>query len=165
MTIPETDIAQAEDFERDGVVCLRQVFAPHWIDTLARGVERNLTEPSPLARRYTPDGKPGLFLGDYCSWRRIPEYADFLLHSPAAAIAGRFMRTSKINLFHEHVLVKEPGTLEPTPWHHDLPVLDAGGHPGVQPLDPARSGDPRDLGGIRCGVAQMGRLVHAETVQ
>jgi ectoine hydroxylase-related dioxygenase (phytanoyl-CoA dioxygenase family) len=31
------------------------------------------------------------------------------------------MRARKINLFHEHVLVKEPGTLEPTPWHHDLP--------------------------------------------
>ena len=71
MTTPE------EDFERDGVVCLRGVFEPHWIETLARGVERNLAEPSPLAKRYTPDGKPGLFLGDYCSWRRIQEYGDF----------------------------------------------------------------------------------------
>ena len=47
MTTPE------EDFDGDGVVCLRQVFEPHWIETLARGVERNLAEPSPLAKRYT----------------------------------------------------------------------------------------------------------------
>jgi len=116
-----------DEFERDGVVCLRQVFEPKWIDVLAAGIERNLAEPSALAKRYTPDGKPGLFLGDYCSWRRIPEYRDFLFGSPAAAIAGRFMRSAKVNLFHEHVLVKEPGTLEPTPWHHDLPywTLDA----------------------------------------
>jgi ectoine hydroxylase-related dioxygenase (phytanoyl-CoA dioxygenase family) len=133
MTTPE------EDFERDGVVCLRDVFEPHWIETLARGVERNLAEPSPLAKRYTPDGKPGLFLGDYCSWRRIPEYADFLRNSPAAAIAGRFMQSRKINLFHEHVLVKEPGTLEPTPWHHDLPYWTLEGTQACSlwiPLDP-----------------------------
>ena len=131
--------AQQDDFDCDGVVCLRQVFDPHWIVLLASGVERNLAEPSPLAKRYTPDGKPGLFLGDYCSWRRIPEYRDFLLNSPAAALAGQFMRSRKINLFHEHVLVKEPGTLEPTPWHHDLPYWTLEGTQACSlwiPLDP-----------------------------
>jgi len=39
-----------EDFERDGVVCLRGVFDPPWIEVLARGVERNLADPSPLAK-------------------------------------------------------------------------------------------------------------------
>jgi ectoine hydroxylase-related dioxygenase (phytanoyl-CoA dioxygenase family) len=126
-------------YERDGVVCLRQVFEPHWIEMLARGVDRNLAEPSTLAKRYTPDGKPGLFLGDYCSWRRIPEYRSFLFDSPAAAIAARFMGADKINLFHEHVLVKEPGTLEPTPWHHDMPYWTLDGTQVCSlwiPLDP-----------------------------
>jgi hypothetical protein len=63
-------------------------FGPHWIETLARGVERNLVEPSPLAKPYTPGGKPGLFLGDYCSWRRISEYAEFLLNSPVPRLPG-----------------------------------------------------------------------------
>lgn len=130
---------QVDQYERDGVICLRQVFAPDWIDLLRRGVDRNLEDPSPYAKRYTPDGRPGLFLGDYCSWRRIPEYEEFLTHSPAAAIAGRFMRSSKVNLFHEHVLVKEPGTLEPTPWHHDLPYWSLDGDKACSiwiPLDP-----------------------------
>jgi ectoine hydroxylase-related dioxygenase (phytanoyl-CoA dioxygenase family) len=55
------------------------------------------------------------------------------------------MGAHKINLFHEHVLVKEPNTRERTPWHHDQPywVVD-----GTQvcslwiPLDPV----PREMG-------------------
>ena len=128
-----------ETLERDGVVCLRQILEPHWIAMLAAGVERNLAQPGPFAKRYTPDGRPGLFLGDYCNWRRIPEYREFFLHSPAAALAGETMGAQKINLFHEHVLVKEPGTLEPTPWHHDLPYWTLDGTAAVSlwiPLDP-----------------------------
>ncbi len=114
-------------FAQDGAVCVRQAFAPHWLETLDAGIEENLARPGPMAKSYTPDGKPGRFFGDYCNWRRIGAYGDFLLHSPAAEIAGRLMGASKVNLFHEHVLVKEPGTLEPTPWHHDQPYWTVDG--------------------------------------
>ena len=115
------DDATIEAYRRDGAVALRGVFSPDWIRLLADGVEENLSSPGPYAKRYTPDGKPGLFFGDYCNWRRIRAYERFFRESPAAAIAARLMGSSKVNLFHEHVLVKEPGTLEPTPWHHDQP--------------------------------------------
>ena len=116
-----------ERFQRDGAVCVRRAFEPYWIDLLARGVETNLAAPGPMAKRYTPEDAPGLFFGDYCNWQRIPEYREFLFHSPASVIAGTFMRSQKVNLFHEHVLVKEPGTLEPTPWHHDQPYWTVDG--------------------------------------
>lgn len=134
--IADADIAA---YDADGAVVLRGVFAPAWIETLRAGVERNLREPSPLAKRYTPDGRPGMFFGDYCSWRRIPEYEDFLRRSPAGAVAGALMRSRKVNLFHEHVLVKEPGTTEPTPWHHDQPYWTVDGTQVMSlwiPLDP-----------------------------
>lgn len=108
-------------YERDGVVCLRGLFTPQWLEVLAAGLERNLQEPGPFAKRYTPPGAPGLFFGDYCNWRQIPEYARFLYDSPAAEAAGQLMRSGRVNLFHEHVLVKEPGTVERTPWHQDQP--------------------------------------------
>jgi ectoine hydroxylase-related dioxygenase (phytanoyl-CoA dioxygenase family) len=114
-------------FERDGAVCVRGAFGRAWLDLLARGVEANLASPGPYAKRYTPDDKPGLFFGDYCNWTRIAEYRAFLLESPAAEIAGALMGAGKVNLFHEHVLVKEPGTLEPTPWHHDQPYWTVDG--------------------------------------
>lgn len=133
------DDATVEAYRRDGAVALRRAFAPEWIALLAGGVEENLVRPGPYAKRYTPEGKPGLFFGDYCNWRRIPAYERFFRESPAAGIAARLMGSKKVNLFHEHVLVKEPGTLEPTPWHHDQPYYAVDGTQLVSlwiPLDP-----------------------------
>ena len=108
------------EFRDDGVTVLRGVF-DDWIETLRRGVERNMADPGPYTKHYTPEGGSGRFFGDYCNWQRFEEYEDFVRHSPAGAIAGRLMGGTVARFFHEHVLVKEPGTLERTPWHHDLP--------------------------------------------
>ncbi|MDX1402350.1 MAG: hypothetical protein R3245_10540, partial [Kiloniellales bacterium] len=99
-----------DEFQRDGVTVLRSAFTEHWIDTLRRGLERNIADPGPHRREYTAEGESGHFFGDYCNWRRIAEYEDFARNSPAADIAGALMKSAKVNLFHEHVVVKEPGT-------------------------------------------------------
>ncbi|UFN51067.1 phytanoyl-CoA dioxygenase family protein [Roseomonas sp. OT10] len=114
-------------YERDGAVCVRGAFGPEWLAMLDRGVERNIAAPGPMGKTYTPEGKPGRFFADYCNWQANPEFREFLLEGPAAAIVGRIMGATKVNLFHEHVLVKEPGTLEPTPWHHDQPYWTVDG--------------------------------------
>ena len=49
------------------------------------------------------------------------------------------MTSQKVNLFHEHILVKEPGTLDRTPWHHDQPYYCVNGNDTCSlwiPLDP-----------------------------
>jgi ectoine hydroxylase-related dioxygenase (phytanoyl-CoA dioxygenase family) len=128
-----------ERFQLDGAVVLRQVFAEDWLDGLAQGIERNLTTPGPMAIHYTDEGSPGRFFGDYCNWQRIPQYRSFIVGSPAAAMAARMMKSERAQFFHEHVLVKEPGTAEPTPWHHDLPYYCVNGDDTVSfwtPLDP-----------------------------
>ena len=112
--------AAAEAFRRDGVVHLEGAFTG-WIDVLRAGVERNMRSPGPYTKEYEPEGSKGCFFGDYCNWARIPEYHDFVLHSPAAQMAARLMDSDTARFFHEHVLVKEPGTESRTPWHHDLP--------------------------------------------
>ena len=38
-----------------------------------------------------------------------------------AAIVGEATDSERVQVFHEHILVKEPGTSKPTPWHQDLP--------------------------------------------
>ena len=112
---PITD-ALVEEFQNDGVAVVRGVFTD-WIDPLREGVERNMQDPGPYTKGYTPEGGSGRFFGDYCNWQRIPEYDDFVRNSPAGAIAGRLMGSRHARFFHEHVLVKEPGTREATPWH------------------------------------------------
>ena len=131
--------AAVRRFERDGAVLLREVFDPQWLAALARGVEKNFTAPGPQSTRYTPQGAPGAFYDDYCNWQRVEEYRDFVLRSPAGAVAGELMRSREARLYHEHVLVKEPGTREVTPWHHDLPYYGLDGTQLLSiwlPLDP-----------------------------
>jgi len=117
--------AQAAAFREDGAVCLRGLF-PEWVETLRRGIERNIEAPSADVRLYTGE-RGGRFFGDYCNWGRIPEYREFIFKSPAAAVAGRLMGSRSVRLFHEHVLVKEPNADVPTPWHHDQPYYNVDG--------------------------------------
>ncbi len=134
--LSQDDVAS---YQRDGVAVLRGVFSDTWIETLARGLARNIAEPGPYRRDYTEDGEPGHFFGDYCNWRRITEYEDFARNSPAADIAQALMGSAKVNFFHEHVVVKEPGTSDRTPWHHDQPYYCVDGFDNVSlwlPLDP-----------------------------
>jgi ectoine hydroxylase-related dioxygenase (phytanoyl-CoA dioxygenase family) len=49
------------------------------------------------------------------------------------------MQSKKVNLFHEHVLIKEPGTSKKTPWHQDQPYYCVNGKDNCSfwiPLDP-----------------------------
>ncbi len=133
------DPRTVEEFRADGAAVLRGAIPPDWIEALRRGVARNMDAPGPYARHYTAAGAPGRFFGDYCNWRRIADYRDFLFDSPAPLLAGELMGSSKVNLFHEHVLVKEPGTLDRTPWHHDQPYYCVDGRDTCSfwiPLDP-----------------------------
>ncbi len=134
---------EVEAFARDGATVLRGVFDQEWIELLAAGVARNLAEPGRFAHHYTDADQPGGFFGDYCNWDRIEEYRRVAFDSPAPMIAARMMRSEKVNLFHEHVLVKEAATPNPTPWHHDQPYWTVDGEQVCStwiPLDPV----PRD---------------------
>jgi ectoine hydroxylase-related dioxygenase (phytanoyl-CoA dioxygenase family) len=118
--MPLLSSAQVGDFTRDGVILLRGVFND-WIEELRAGVDRNMHEPGPWGREYLEPGQGGRFFGDYCNWQRIDEYRRFLFDSPAAEMAADLMRSDSARIFHEHVLVKEPGTDKISPWHHDQP--------------------------------------------
>lgn len=127
-----------EAFRRDGACVLRGHFRT-WIDTLRAGVARNLASPSADVKIYQGTNGAGRFVGDYCNWERIPEYREFIFKSDAAAIGRRLMGTQQVRLFHEHVLVKEPGADVPTPWHQDQPYYCVDGTDTVSlwiPLDP-----------------------------
>ncbi len=133
-------------YARDGAVALRRVFDRDWIALLAQGVERNMAAPGRFAHHYSGGdrpGQPGHFFGDYCNWQRIDEYRRFAFDSPAPGLAAQLMGSAKVNLFHEHVLVKEAATANPTPWHHDQPYWTVDGEQVCSiwvPLDPVPRG-------------------------
>ena len=130
--------SQISEFQGDGVLLLRGVFND-WTDTLRDGVETNLRNPGPWGREYLDENQSGRFFGDYCNWNRIHQYRDFMFASPAAEIAAELMQSDSARIFHEHVLVKEPGTDKVTPWHHDQPYYCVDGRQVCSlwiPLDP-----------------------------
>ena len=109
-----------QDFHKNGAAVLRGVFTD-WVETLRAGIAANMDEPAPNARIYQGENGGGRFFVDYCNWDRIPEYRDFIFNSPAAEIGAELMDSRAVQLFHEHVLVKEAATGVPTPWHQDAP--------------------------------------------
>jgi len=128
-----------DSYRRDGFVVLRGVVPDSTLDALARGVAANMESPSDWTNDYTPKGAGGRFFDDYVSWQRIPEFQNAALEGALPAIAGALMSTRTPRFFHEHVLVKEPGTVTPTPWHHDDPYYSVDGMDNVSlwvPLDP-----------------------------
>jgi ectoine hydroxylase-related dioxygenase (phytanoyl-CoA dioxygenase family) len=141
--------ARIADFRRDGAVLIPGLFAD-WVDTLRAGVDRNLAEPGPYGAENTGAGDQGRFFDDYCNWTRIPEFRA-AIHAPEVAqTAAALMGSQSVQLFHDHVLVKEPGTSKPTPWHQDGPYYFVEGAQTVSfwvPLDPVSDATLRCVAG------------------
>ena len=140
-TVPNPPVAAdvVDAFRRDGVVLLRDVLTPGQVETLAAGVERNLADLGPLGMNATRPGEPGAFVEDFRNWQRIPEYAAAIAGSRLPEIAGALTGARTVRLFHDHLLVKEAGTLDRSPWHQDQPYYPIDGSQTVSfwiPLDP-----------------------------
>lgn len=125
-------------FKRDGAVVLRGLFKD-WIDVLQDGIQTNEQNPGQWFRDYTPNESKGRFWADYCNWQNNPAFEQFIKQSPAAEIAKTLMQSAQARMFHEHVLVKGPGSSKVTPWHHDAPYYPVDAKQTLSlwvPLDP-----------------------------
>ena len=136
-------------FQNDGVVLIKGLFAD-CVKTLRAGVERNIAEPGPYASNNDKPGESGRFFDDYCNWQRIPEFEQVIKTSAAAEVAADLMQSDQVQLFHDHVLVKEPGTSMATPWHQDGPYYFVEGQQTISfwsPLDPVTTASLRCVAG------------------
>ncbi len=140
---------QIRAYEADGAVFLPGLLAD-WVDVIKAGIERNMREPGPYAAENLKPGEGGRFFDDYCNWQRIPEFVEVVQASPAAQAAAALMRSKSAQVFHDHVLVKEPGTAKPTPWHQDAPYYFVDGDQTVSfwvPVDPVKDATLRCVAG------------------
>lgn len=141
--ISESELERAAtELRRDGVTVVRDAVAAEWLGLLRDGVEHNRTHPSRWSHWYTnPDESVG-FWSDYVTWPDVPAYRRVVFESGLAELAARLMGSRTARFFHEHVLVKEPGASERTPWHHDQPYYPVDGDQNVSlwiALDPVPS--------------------------
>ena len=115
-----------ELYQKQGAILIKNTFKP-WIDLLRDGFEKVLNKPGPHARENVTN-KEGRFFEDYCNWKRINEFKKFAEESPAAQIVAEATGSKSIQLFHEHIFVKDPGTFKETPWHQDMPYYCVDGN-------------------------------------
>ena len=123
-------------------------------------IDENLADLSPRAKRASADGD-GAFIEDFCNWTRLPAMERFIRESPGAEIAAELTGSDTTRLYHDHVLVKEPGTKQRTPWHQDQPYYNVDGIQNASmwfPVDPVdRSATLEFIAGTHRGPWYMPR--------
>ncbi|MEX0349484.1 MAG: phytanoyl-CoA dioxygenase family protein [Paracoccaceae bacterium] len=146
MTHPLLTQSDIDTYQHDGVVVIRGLF-DGYVDQLRAGVAANMEAPGPYASENEKAGETGRFFDDYCNWTRIAPFREVIETSPAAEVAADLMRSTRVQMFHDHVLVKEPGTSMVTPWHQDGPYYFVHGQQTVSFWAPL---DPVDEATLRC---------------
>lgn len=152
------DVAEAEiaAFWRDGAVCLRGIMPRGWLAVLENGVERYLASDAAFSLSAfgadRPEGQgrrpKAHFFGGTDHWKQDEDCRRFALESPLPMIAGQLLRATRINLYEDSILVKEPGAIEPTAFHQDMSYFHVEGGQVCTtwvPLDPVT----RDTGALQ----------------
>ena len=138
-----------DDYARDGAVLVRGLLAG-FVEEIAAGIEMNMSDPGPYAAENLKPGETGRFFDDYCNWTRIPPFDAVIRRSSVAEVAADLMGSDSAQLFHDHVLVKEPGTSKATPWHQDSPYYFVEGQQTLSfwcPVDPVGEASLRCVAG------------------
>ncbi|MBK8074993.1 MAG: phytanoyl-CoA dioxygenase family protein [Kineosporiaceae bacterium] len=141
-TEPVLTAGQAEQYARDGVTLVRGLLTPEQVELARAGIERVLAEPGPLAQTASRRDDPGRFVEDFRRWQQVPEIEALARTSAVPRIAAQLMAAAgadgPVRFYHDHVLVKEGGTRQRTPWHQDQPYynVDGLGTSAWIPVDP-----------------------------
>ena len=144
-------------FWRDGVVCLRGVIPLDWIDLVARSMEEWLASPqrfdltqygADVAQAHGVRHPPGhgaggsiagRFYSGTDSWRHFAGLRRFACESPLPGLVAAVLRTNRLNLYEDSILIKEPGTPDKTYFHQDLSYFHVEGEQictSWLPIDP-----------------------------
>ncbi|MGA8705490.1 MAG: phytanoyl-CoA dioxygenase family protein [Steroidobacteraceae bacterium] len=153
--------ALAGAFQRDGAVCLRGRLDAGQIALLRAGIDYNLAHLSTRAKIASDAADPGRFIEDFCTWQQNQSYRRFIRQSGLAETAAQLMDSRTVRLYHDHMLTKEPGTRQKTPWHQDQPYYNIEGRQNVSmwiPVDPvSRESTLEFVGGSHRGPWLMPR--------
>lgn len=133
-----------DTYRRQGAVCVRDLLKAEWIAHMRDAVERAMDRAaeSVNARNIAAEtGKPGRFHNESELWKHHDGFMDFIARSPLAQAAAILTGSKTIRLYNDHLLVKEPGTDTPTPWHQDGTYFRMKGNQVISAwvgLDPVR---------------------------
>lgn len=108
-------------FQRDGVAYVPAAVEDSWLREIDVVAEQQLNHPSQWANDANPGAKTDRMFTDRYLWRENERVDRFIRESGCAEIAAQAMQSKQIRFYFDHLLVKEPATTAPTPWHQDIP--------------------------------------------
>jgi ectoine hydroxylase-related dioxygenase (phytanoyl-CoA dioxygenase family) len=114
-------VDESETFKKDGVVLVRGLFQPNFVDQLRQEISSEVVAWSEGLRqndvRYVHAGRTNVLeISDL--FRIIPMLSDLQLHQVLAAFAGPLLGVSGLRLYQDALLEKDPHGGE-VPWHQD----------------------------------------------
>ena len=118
--------ADINNYTSDGVVCIRKLINAPWVHRMLDAIDRLERNPGPFREDYAPDAL-GTFFSEKFMWTFDQDFRALVFESPAAEVASALMMATQINMFYDHLMVKEPGAQSVTPWHQDLNYWPAEG--------------------------------------
>lgn len=114
------------EFREVGIVHLRNVLEPTWLQLIETGINRNLHVKGPYQKLHF-EGTPREFYDDYCNYWNIPEYRMLMRDSPLVELIAELMRTKELRMLYEQIFLKQGGLSRRTPWHQDMTYFPAAG--------------------------------------
>lgn len=113
---------EIETFWRDGVVVLRGVLPRGWITALEAPLESTLRSGDAVDMGQLssePDPDAPAFAAGVDHWRHDDTFRAFAIDSPLGPIVATLLRSDRLWLWEDSVLVKEPGSPFATRFHTD----------------------------------------------
>jgi ectoine hydroxylase-related dioxygenase (phytanoyl-CoA dioxygenase family) len=98
-------------FQRDGVICLRELYSADIVATLAHVLDDIAAAHPPLKGMGTS--------GATYEWMTRDDVRDFVLFGPTARPVQQALQSQRLSFFFDQEFIKEKNVTEPTPWHHD----------------------------------------------
>lgn len=143
--VTEEEIRQ---YEQDGVVALRGIIDPAWLEVLRDGLQEVFYDQwGQHAVQYDVTAQvrqggglnvltdersialdtPGRFMTAISSWTYNDKIRRVAVESPLASIAGELFRAEKVNFYDDQGILKEAGAKEYTAFHTDEPYYHLSG--------------------------------------
>lgn len=115
-----------DDYERDGVICVRRVIDMLLVERLREAVVQVLDAPNAMSQNSegvdsSASTMKARYRQGFNGWEQSEAYREFVFDSAVPRVAAQVMRSKTLRVIYDQTLVKEPGTTVPVKWHHDLP--------------------------------------------
>jgi ectoine hydroxylase-related dioxygenase (phytanoyl-CoA dioxygenase family) len=111
---------QIEQYDADGILLLKDVFDPGWVEKMRVAVDEVLDKPGPQSMDINDDGD-GRFTFDTWIWTYNDRFREVVFSAPWAGLAADILNAKRVNLVFDFISVKEPHTSQPAVWHQDAP--------------------------------------------